>query len=382
MLTRDAHNILDVPTIIWFGVLPDPTGVKKILRTARYGQVVEKWFSPVTTRDLRPSFKNRLATYFIVVMARLLGASVPWPELLGLDQSAVVAHWAAETSREHGACLVLTHVSKALRVCIAAQREGLDLTGVTFMGGGESPTPAKVREITRSGACYVPTYFCDEAGAIGLGCVRPTDVNDLHFLKDGLALIQYPHQVPSTEITVDAFYFTTLLTSAPKLMLNAENDDYGIIEPSACGCPLERFGFTEHLRCIRSFRKLTGEGVTLVGSEMVHILQEVLPGRFGGSPLDYQLLEEEEKGFTRLSLLVSPRIEIADEAAVVEAVLEALGRRSVAADLARAIWSQARTLRVKRVEPIWTVRGKLMPLYLARRSAHPSDASTGTESVP
>jgi len=132
---------------------------------------------------------------------------------------------------------------------------------------------------------------------------------------------------------------------------------------------LESCGYTEHVRGIRSFRKLTGEGVTLVGSEMIHILEEVLPGRFGGSPLDYQLLEEDdEKGFTRLSLIVSPGIEIKDEKEVIEVVFEALRRSSVAADLARAVWNQANTLKVKRREPIWTARGKLMPLHLSQRS--------------
>ena len=43
-------------------------------------------------------------------------------------------------------------------------------------------------------------------------------------------------------------------------------------------------------------------------------MERVLPARFGGSPLDYQLMEEEdERGFTRLSLLVSPKLRIADE---------------------------------------------------------------------
>jgi hypothetical protein len=152
-------------------------------------------------------------------------------------------------------------------------------------------------------------------------------------------------------------------------MLNVESDDYGVIERRSCGCPLESYGFTEHVRHIRSFRKLTGEGVTLVGSEMTRILEEMLPARFGGSPLDYQLLEEEdEAGFTRLSLLVSPKIRIEDEKEVIEVVLEALGRGSVAADMARAIWSQAKTLRVKRMEPIWTAQGKLMPLHMKRHS--------------
>jgi hypothetical protein len=111
---------------------------------------------------------------------------------------------------------------------------------------------------------------------------------------------------------------------------------------------------------------------------MVHILQEVLPVRFGGSPLDYQLLEQEdERGFTRLSLLVSPKVEIENESEVIEAVLEALRRGSVAADLARSIWSQAGTLHLKRMEPIWTARGKLMPLHLAQGSECSNDAPTG-----
>ena len=54
---------------------------------------------------------------------------------------------------------------------------------------------------------------------------------------------------------------------------------------------------------------MTGEGMTLIGTDMVRILEEDLPRRFGGSPLDYQLMEEEdERGFTRLSLVVSPDV--------------------------------------------------------------------------
>ena len=170
---------------------------------------------------------------------------------------------------------------------------------------------------------------------------------------------------------MDAFYFTTLLSTAPKIMLNVESDDYGVIENRACGCPLESYGFTDHLRDIHSFRKLTGEGVTLVGSEMVYILEEVLPNRFGGSPLDYQLSEEEdEQGLTRLSLIINPKVEIKEEKEVIGVVLEALKRTSVSADLAQAIWSQAQTIKIKRMEPIWTARGKLMTLHLSQRPEH------------
>jgi hypothetical protein len=205
-----------------------------------------------------------------------------------------------------------------------------------------------------------------------VGCVSPRDGNDLHFLKHSLALIQYARRVPGSTTTVDAFCFTTLMPTARKILVNVESDDYGVVEKSSCGCPLEQMGYTEHLRHVRSFSKLTGEGVTLVGSEMIHILEEVLPARFGGTPQDYQLMEEEdEQGFTRLTLLVDPSVNLEGEAAAVEVVMAALGKGTVAADLSQALWRQAGTMRVKRKSPVWTDRGKLMPLHLANR-ARPS----------
>jgi hypothetical protein len=300
-------------------------------------------------------------------MARLVSASIPRPEPVPLDQAITIARWVAKTLETQGACFIRTHVSLAMRICIAAKEEGLKLTGATFLGSGEPPTPAKIAHITRLGARWIPAYFFTEVGAVGMGCAQPADENDLHFLKDAFALIQFPSQVPGTETVVDAFCFTTLLPSAPKIMLNVAIDDYGIIEKRSCGCPWESYGFTDHLYHVRSFHKLTGEGVTLVGSEMVHILEEVLPARFGGSSLNYQLLEEEdEQGFTRLSLLVSPSVGAIDEEAIIDAVMEGLERSSVASDLARVVWNQAKILRVRRMEPFWTQRGKLMPLHLVR----------------
>ena len=369
MLECDAYGVLTAPTIIWRGLLPDQTGIFNILYSAKIGNIPIKWFSPVTKGDLGSSIKNRLATRYFVILGRLAGKPIPRPEVVPLDQAARIAYEIAVILKERGSCLIRAIVSMALRICIAARENGLDLTGATFIGGGEPPTAGKVREITRTGARYFPVYFFTEFGAIGLGCVQPSDANDLHFLKDGLALIQHPRRAPGTEITVDAFHFTTLLPTAPKLMLNVESDDYGVIEKRSCGCPFEGYVFDDHLRHVRSFRKLTGEGVTLIGSEMLHILHEVLPNRFGGTSLDYQLLEEEDNhGFTRLFLLISPRVGSINEQAVVETVLEALSRGSDAGSVAGAIWRQAGTLKVRRTEPIWTARGKLMPLHLSHRS--------------
>jgi len=312
-------------------------------------------------------FKNALAMQAVIVISRLCGTPIPKPETVGLNQAALIARWMKKMLNEHGSCLINTHVSNGVRICTAAKEEGLDLTGAAIKGGGEAPTPAKIRAITGVGARWYPGYFMAEIGDIGHGCADPVDHNDIHHFKDVTALIQYRRKVPGSDVAVNAFHFTSLLPTTPKIMLNVESDDYGIIENRKCGCLLERFGYIDHLRNIRSFRKLTGEGMTLIGSEMLHIMEKILPAKYGGTPLDYQLLEEEdEKGFTRLSLLVSPRIHLDDEKALIKTVYDALRRSSTAADTSVAVWAQAGTLRIKRMDPISSPGGKLMPLHIKK----------------
>jgi len=370
LLFYEVHGLLGVPTATWFGILPSSAGIGNILRQVQIGQISKKWFTPILSDDLKPALRFRLATWAIVATARLLGEPIPYPELLRLDQAHVLARWAADNIKAHGACMVRTTVSASLRVCMAAREMGLDLSGATFVGGGEAPTPAKVKGITSTGARHLSIYSISELGGVAKACANPVDESDVHFFYDAFALITHPRQVPNTEIEVDAFHFTTLLPTAPKILLNVELDDYGIVERRSCGCLYEEYGFDRHLRQIGSFQKLTGEGMTLVGSDMVRILEEVLPARFGGSPLDYQLEEvEDEQGFTRLNLMIHPKIKIEREADVIETVAEELRRGSVGADMARAYWQQAGILRVKRIEPVWTSRAKLMSLHLARRTA-------------
>ncbi len=290
----------------------------------------------------------------------------------------------ARTIARSGGCHLRAYVSLLVRVSQAARAEGLDLTGAVFGGGGEPPTPAKVGEILASGARYLPSYHVTELGRIGIPCLAPVEPNDHHFCLDHLAVIQNRRTVPGTEVEVDAFLFTTLLPSAPKLAINVESDDYGVVERRACGCPWQAEGLDVHVRGIRSFSKLTGEGMTLIGSDVLRLLEEVLPARFGGSSTDYQLVEtEDERGLTRLSLRVSPSVPLESESALLEALLAGLAGASPAADMARATWQAAGTLRIERSEPIWTGRGKLMPLHLiSHRAASAGPSSEAAASGP
>ena len=223
------------------------------LSSAYFDRVPEKWFWPGTTRSSGRSAYYQLSTYGIILALRMLGVPAPWPQLVPLDQALTVAQWAVAAVREHGHCLVSAFPSMALRVSVAAQEHGLDLSGVTFRGGGEPPTEAKVAGIKRSGAGWIPNYGSTEIGWIGLGCAQPADGTDVHLLTSDLAVVQHPRPLPGSDVNVDAFYFTTLLATTPMLLLNAESDDFGVIEERHCGCALETLGLTQHIRHIRSF---------------------------------------------------------------------------------------------------------------------------------
>jgi hypothetical protein len=364
----EVHGVLHVPTAVWRPISPSMSGLSNCLRGPVIGNTPERWFSQVANRDVRLPLKHRLATRYVLTTARLLGHALPAPELVPLDEPDPILDWVKAARRRAGACAVSAFVSSALRLCVAARDRGMDMTGVTFRGGGEPPTPGKVKAITGTGARWVPSYGTTESGQIGLPCGNPVDGNDLHVLKDSVALIQRQRQVPHWGTSVGAFYVTSLLPTAPKLMLNVGIDDYGVLEARSCGCPLESFGYTEHVREIRSYSKMTGEGLTLIETDLESILEEALPARFGGTPLDYQLLEEEDAdGFTRLSLLVSPRVKLADVDGPVQALLAAMERGKHPEALAAAFWKQAGSLRLKRQEPVWSAGGKFMPLCVAER---------------
>jgi hypothetical protein len=151
-------------------------------------------------------------------------------------------------------------------------------------------------------------------------------------------------------------------------MLNYQIDDDGVVETRACGCALYEHGYRTSLHTVRSYSKLLVEGVTIIGTDVQQILEEVLPEKFGGGPLDYQLVEEEGlDSVSRLHLLVHPRVPIpGDTQEVVRVFLAALRASSPRGDSGGGVWEQAGTLRVLRETPRLTSRGKQLPLHVRR----------------
>jgi len=232
------------------------------------------------------------------------------------------------------------------------------------------------RIVEASGARALVRYAFTEAGIIGFGCGTPQVSDDLHFFSDAYGLIQRSRAVGNSGLTVDAFLFTSLLPSAPKVLLNVESGDYGIVERRDCGCGLAALGLRDHISEIRSFEKLSGEGMTFVQTDLLRVVEEVLPARFGGTSADYQVLEEEgQDGILRLLLIVSPDIGPLDEEAVRQNFLEELGRGGSLSRFGAAMWQRAGTVRVRRQRPVATKVGKILPFHLLQGSRPPSTGS-------
>jgi hypothetical protein len=368
----DLHGCLTAPVANWFPIFPGAPGINSSLRFAHIGNPVRRWFSQVSEDQVRVDWEKRLGVGAIFAIHRACGNPLAEPEFTALEDAGRVARWAAHARQECGRCVVYTFAASAVRVCHAAADLNLDLTGTRFLVTGEPLTRHKEREIAAAGAAAVPVYGISEAGVIAAGCGQAhRNADHCHLYKDAVAVIPHREVAPNFGVELDEYLFTTLLFESPKLLLNVGMGDYGELAADNCPCPFTGIGFDVTLGDIRSYEKLTGEGVTFVDTDLVRILEHDLPRAFGGRSGDYQLMEaEDDDGLTRIQLLISPRLGAMDEAAVVEEFLSLLRRgRDTPESWAESgvlMWRQSGMVRVTRRDPAPTRSGKIFPFHSAR----------------
>jgi hypothetical protein len=334
------------------------------LRACKMGHPLERWFSH-SRFPIRPDgAKYALLTGYVLLVSRLLGNPVPMPEHVPLSEVGRVAEWLAGKVRAGTPALFDCPATSAVRVCLAARERGLDLRGTLFRVGGEPYTPEKAKVVEEAGCTGVVRYSLTELGNIGMPCANPVAPDSVHLLTDKIAVLPRAVRVGADGASAPTLVVTTLLHASPKLMLNVDIDDYGVLEERDCGCPLYELGLRLQLHSIRSHEKLTSEGMTFGGDRVLRLIDEILPARFGGYAADYQLVEVEERGLPRVEVVVSPRVGPIDEGDVAAAVLAELGSHNAAWRIAAEQWRQGGTLRVVRREPHETGAGKILPLHV------------------
>jgi len=358
-LAVTGGNIQKSPYGFWHPILPANTGLWSLLVLTRIGKTPARWFSQVDRREVQATWRSKVLTDYVISMGRLYGINLPKPVFVDLSKASIIARWIRKMIKVHSGCFFGTMVSSAVRICAAAKREGSNLAEAIFFVVGEPLTEAKFTSIESTGAKAVPGYGLTELMCVSGGCPGRTFIDDVHLFNDAVALIQYPRRLAVSELTVNSFFFTSFLSASPKILLNVEVDDCGVVEERKCGCLLDDLGFTTHLRNIRSFSKLTSEGMTLQGTDVMRIVEQVLPKKFGGDSTNYQIVEEENKnGLTRISILADPNLGPISEVAIREVFLQEIRKVSVTHD----VWQQAGTVQVKRLSPIPGRTGKIMPL--------------------
>ncbi len=110
-------------------------------------------------------------------------------------------------------------------------------------------------------------------------------------------------------------------------------------------------------------------------TDVIRVLEEILPQCFGGGATDYQLAEQlAADDLPRLNLLVHPRLGPVDPLRVAEVFLDAIGSGSeTGRDMARQ-WGQAGLLQVERKAPQQTGSGKILHLT-ASATTRPGDST-------
>lgn len=367
-----ARGLEESLKAVW--AVPGSMAMVRVLEFALIGPRPVRWFSQLdpAAPSLHPRY--RWSTRAMHWVAAGAGAALPRPRHVPLEDPLPIARWMQAVLRERRTPCMLTFSSSAVQLCQAAVEAGLAIGGAQLVLGGEPTTAARLATIRSAGVTAQPHYASTECGPIGYGCLDPGSPDDVHLLHDRHAVIQAGRQGSASGLPATALLITSLRPTGPFVLVNVSLGDQAAVVQRRCGCPLEALGWTTHLHTVRSHEKLTAGGMTFLDSDVIRILEDVLPARFGGGPADYQLLEDETpEGRPRLRLRVHPSVGPVDGQAMAESFLSAIGGGSGVERVMGLQWRESTVVEIERRRPMVSPTGKVLHLFQAARGAGPTD---------
>jgi hypothetical protein len=361
-----AFGLNGRPALVWYPAPPTLSGIGNVLALTKAGITPERWVYPMAIGEQPESAKARALVAVTVAASRLGGARFPYPRHLPPERAHEIGEWAGRKVAAGTPPLIAANPSASARISAAAAERGIDLSGTFFRMGGEPFTPAKealLASVGATGACFL--YNGEVGGLSGVPCADPAAIGDVHLCSHRLALSTRDVELRDGS-TVPALCLTTIHHTVRATAINLVTDDFAVVEERECGCELGSLGLRTHLHGIRSFEKLTGEGVSFLGESLIELVERVLPARYGGALTDYQFVERESNGITRLALRASSRVGPLDPSAVVETVLGHLDATDGRAQVMASLWRAADTIELVREDPELTRNGKVLPLAISR----------------
>lgn len=368
-LAIEDFNLASYRRLIVRPVLPSAIGVLLGLSMSRLGCPMHEWHA--TGSSGRDSLHYRLLTRYLTRASRGNNVGIPTPRYLRQGDFTTPTEWIARQKEAGSPSMVSAFVSPAVRMAALATERGWDISGSIFFSGGEVLTPAKTAVLQAAGASVSSRYWVSELGPIGIACSHRLNQDRMHLLHHTVAAIQRDVPAPFGQGNVTAGLLTSVSPWCPSILINAEMGDSFRIKRSSCDCVFGQAGLAWEVSEVSSYTKLTGQGMTLVGNDIIAVLEERLPQLFGGGPGDYQLVERQGDTQTELELRVSPRAGASNLPQVRSELIREL-RTVYGGSLATRVWEHSGGLSVAEKEPFATETGKVPPLHLDRTPAQNS----------
>jgi hypothetical protein len=353
-----AHEVLDAPLALWFPVPPGIAGIHNLLMAMKQGVVPERWFSQSRCSFRDTSLEARGAIEFVIWTGRAMGFAVPRPEFADLSHGEKVARWIENALKRSPRAVLRTFGSSALRMADHALATGANLRGGLVFAGGEPLTEPRRKYLEAAGLEVYARYVTTEIGVVAAGCPQRTSTDEMHFYSGRLAAI---HRDPNLkDRQADSLLYTTLTTHTAKVMFNGELGDCGAISTRGCRCALGQLGLEVHLAGVRSYEKITIEGMTILSAELDAIIGAAVE-RAGGRPDAYQFREvSQESGLHRLIISISPDVANFNQKKFVAELVDELRRGGPRMAMAAEFWGKAESFVIVREEPQATAGHKLV----------------------
>jgi hypothetical protein len=342
--------------------VPGGTSVTNPIEFACGGRPPDRWFTPVDLATPGLSLRYRWGVYAMRLVSSAVGVALPGPTYAPFSDPMPVVRWMAGEIAAGRIPHLWGFASTAVLICQTASDAGIDLAGARFTMGGEPTTAARRAIVEATGAIALPRMGATETDILSYACEHADKPDDMHFFEDRHAILQPKEGGERPGVPAGAMLLTSLLASAPIRLLNVCMGDRATLSRRNCGCGLERDGWGLHLHDVRSFEKLTAGGITLLDVDVIRVLEEVLPARFGGRPQDWQLVEriDGDRARPEVALVVDPSIGLLVDAEVINVFLAAIGGGNGGERLMELQWRDGRVLSVRRDVPARTASGKVV----------------------
>lgn len=359
-----AHDLLSCAHAVYEPVLAGR--MLFILINGKLGVPVDRWFAlNVTAHGALEDRYHFLNARVVAKMGTWFGPGIANPEYLDPGDVQPIVDWILDNKRRGRNCCITTVVSNAARIARVALETRLCLQGTSFHVSGEPFTQFKKQLIENAGARIAPHYGPGGGNGTALGCGNPRFIDEIHVPQTMFTLVENPRTLDWGGSSIHPLMLTTLHPAAPRFLFNVENGDYATMITRDCGCPLQKVGFTQHIHTVRSFEKMTSEGMNYSGSDLFELLEDTIPAEFGGGSGDYQLVEEEDdRGQTRLTLVVHPDVGELDYEKLLSRLQKGLAQGSRNHRFMSRIWQDAGAFRIRRAIPHASARGKILPLHI------------------